>query len=65
MKVEIKNGTVNVNGMKFGECFQEFKNGYHPAVKLSFVSGKKAIWFELDEPDLINKIKAKVKKAYL
>jgi ABC-type ATPase involved in cell division len=58
----IEGNIININGKNIGTIFQDYKYGYHPAIKLQI--GKKITWFELDEKDLINKIAEKVVEFY-
>jgi hypothetical protein len=55
--ITLNNGTINFNGEKVGEAMKDFKYGYHPAVRVTLFKNGTNKWFELDEENLVEKIK--------
>jgi hypothetical protein len=53
-RITIDNGSVQVAGKEVGRCDHGYKFGYHPAILLEI--GSEREWFELDTPDLMEKI---------
>ena len=58
--IEIEDGVITKDGKKIGTANKDFKYGYHPAVCVEVLGKTK--WFELDTPELIDKIKAWAEK---
>jgi hypothetical protein len=55
--VEIKNGTITYKGEIVGVAMKAYKHGYHPSIRVTLYKEKKSEWFELDEKNLVEKIK--------
>lgn len=60
--VEIKDGTITLDGRKVGRAEKDFKHGYHPVIVAT--AGDQRKEFEMDTPDLIKAVKEWVASVY-
>lgn len=60
--IEIAGGVIRANGQRIGTVNKDLKHGYHPVARMKV--GQVTEDFELDTPDLIERIKAAAAAAH-